>query len=182
MLISLMVLALTVMDEPQSVIATARAAVAPPVAVEAPVDVAPSVLQTTLDTATPHNLTTDQQIARWIDQRQPGEPAFDKPVGPADDRRLHGEVSAGIGTGGYRDVGMWVSIPLGDSGRLDLSFDHMENGLFPYSRDPRGMDRFYRDPDGPFRVRDAATRSDAWDERIRRHRAPAHPPTALEQD
>ena len=93
---------------------------------------------------------------------------------------MHGEVSAGIGTGGYRDVGVWMSIPVGDSGRVDLSYSETKNGLFPYYGDRGGFDRYYRDPDAPFSIRPAESREAAWDERVRRARSPAHPPSALD--
>lgn len=181
MLISLMALALAVYDGPDGVIATAPATPAPPLAAAAdpeastPISAA-QVPATTVQSATPHNLTTDEQIARWIDRRQSGGPVFVEDQGPSDDRKLHGEVSGGVGTGGYRDVGVWMSIPIGETGRIDLSYSQTENGLFPYYRDPRGLDRYYRDPDAPFSTLPADNRRDAWDERIRRHRSPAHPP------
>ena len=180
MLISLMALALAAHNGPDGVIATAPATPQPSLAAAAdPVDPAPAPA-TTIQSATPHNLSTDEQISRWIDQRQPGQQVFAEDEGPVDDRKMHGEVSAGIGTGGYRDVGVWMSIPVGDSGRVDLSYSQTKNGLYPYYRDPRGLDRWYRDPEGPFAVRAADTREDAWDERVRRQRSPAHPPSALD--
>ena len=181
MLISLMALALVAHDGPDGVIATAPATPAPPLAAAAAAPANPEdAPATTIQSATPHNLTTDEQIARWIDRRDPSQPAFAEDQAPADDRKMHGEVTAGVGTGGYRDVGVWVSIPVGENGRVDLSFSETKNGLFPYSRDPRGFDRFYRDPDAPFGIRPADSREEAWDQRIRRARAPAHPPSALD--
>lgn len=76
-------------------------------------------------------LTTDEQIARWLSARAV-EPT---PYGGAplwrDDRKPHGEVSIGVGTGGYRDYGVAMSLPIGESGRLDLSYRQAENG-YPY--------------------------------------------------
>jgi hypothetical protein len=181
MLISLMALALAAYEGPDGVIATAPATPAPPLAATADPATPTDSPVTTVQSATPHSLTTDEQIARWIDRRQSGGPVFAEDQGPTDDRKLHGEVSAGIGTGGYRDVGVWMSIPIGETGRLDLNYSQTENGLFPYYRDPRGFDRYYRDPDAPFSVRPADNRQDAWDERIRRRRSPAHPPSALDE-
>ena len=180
MLISLMALALAAYDGQDSVIATAPATPPPPLAAAADPATPADAPATTVQSATPHNLTTDEQIARWIDRRQPGRQAFAEDAGPTDDREMHGEVSGGIGTGGYRDVGVWMSIPVGETGRIDLSYSETKNGLFPYYRDPRGFDRYYRDPDAPFSARPAATREDAWDERLRRRRSPAHPPSALD--
>lgn len=167
MVVSLMVLALAAGNDPQGVIATARP-VAPPVPVEA---VAPSDAvgpQTTVASATPHNLTTDQQIARWVSRRQPGEPVFDEGFRPSDDRKMHGEVRAGIGTGGYRDVGVWMSLPIGQIGRLDISYDKTENAPYPYYRDPRWLNRF-DDPHGLWRrngpMRGDILRDDPFDRR-----------------
>lgn len=181
MLISLMVLALAAYDGPDDVIATAPATPAPPLAVKTDSPPPTDAPATTVQSATPHNLTTDEQIARWIDRRQSGGPVFVEDQGPTDDRELHGEVSGGVGSGGYRDVGVWMSIPVGDNGRVDLSFSETKNGLYPYYRDPRGFDRWYHDPDAPFSARPADNRQDAWDERIRRRRSPAHPPSALDE-
>ncbi len=48
--------------------------------------------------------------------------AGDGPVGVvADDRRVHGEVSVGIGTGGYRSFYARTDVPLGDAGRLSIA-------------------------------------------------------------
>ncbi len=83
--------------------------------------------------AVPHGLSTDEQIDRWLAARS----TADKPWGeaasePADDREMHGAVSFGIGTGGYRDYGVAVSLPLGESGRLDISYRRVENGYGGY--------------------------------------------------
>lgn len=180
MLISLMALTLVAHDGPDGVIATAPATPQPALAVAAG-PVAPGASPaSTLQSSTPHNLSTDEQIARWIDRRQPGQPAFAEDEGSVDDRKIHGEVSAGIGTGGYRDVGVWMSIPVGENGRVSLSYQETKNGLYPYYREPGGFDRFYRDPDAPFGVWPAETREGAWDERLRRARAPAHSPSVLD--
>lgn len=180
MLIGLLALALATSEGPDGVVATAPATPAPPLTAASVPAAAADTPSTTLQSATPHNLTTDEQIARWIDRRDPTQPAFIEQEGPVDDRQMHGEVSAGIGTGGYRDVGVWMSIPVGENGRVDLSFSETKNGLFPYYRDPRGFDRYYRDPEAPFSIRAADTREEAWDERVRRRRSPAHPPSALD--
>lgn len=98
--------------------------------------------------AVSHGLTTDQQIDRWI----AGRSTADKPWGetsnePADDRKMHGEVSFGIGTGGYRDYGAAVSLPVGEHGRLDLSYRQVENG-YPYAYYGSGLDHPYYDDSG----------------------------------
>ena len=79
----------------------------------------------------PHGLSTDQQIAQWLAARAPApSPGGDSPMW-RDDRKPHGEVSVGFGTGGYRDYGAAMSLPLGESGRLDISVRQVENG-YPY--------------------------------------------------
>ncbi len=50
------------------------------------------------------------------------------PDAPADDRRVHGEVSVGVGTGGYRSVYARTDMPLGESGRLSLAFGDTRYG------------------------------------------------------
>lgn len=40
----------------------------------------------------------------------------------ADDRKVHGEVAVGIGTGGYRSFYMRSDMPVGESGRLSVAF------------------------------------------------------------
>src|SRR5690606_20210590 len=48
-----------------------------------------------------------------------------------DDRKPHGEVSFGIGTGGYRQYGASASLPIGENGRLNIEYRQVENG-FPF--------------------------------------------------
>lgn len=79
--------------------------------------------------AVPHGLSTDQQIDRWIAGRSTADKPWAERLEPADDRKMHGEVSFGIGTGGYRDYGAAVSLPVGEHGRLDLSYRQVENGF-----------------------------------------------------
>lgn len=80
----------------------------------------------------PHNLSTDEQIDRWIAAR----PVNDRPYGREsrdafDDGKPHGDVSVSVGTGGYRDYGVAVSGPIGENGRFSLSYRQVENG-YPY--------------------------------------------------
>jgi hypothetical protein len=78
-------------------------------------------------------LTTDEQIDQWLAGRDPDRSAWaDEDMGPLDDRKMHGQVSAGVGTGGYRQYGAAVSLPIGDSGRLDLSYQQVENAPWRY--------------------------------------------------
>lgn len=78
-----------------------------------------------------HGLNTDQQIAQWLAARSPEPDAREGLAGWRDDRKPHGEISVGVGTGGYRDYAGWVSMPIGEKGRLDLSVRQVENG-YPY--------------------------------------------------
>ena len=42
---------------------------------------------------------------------------------PLPDHRVHGEVSVGVGTGGYREVAADVTAPIGDKGEVDVAID-----------------------------------------------------------
>lgn len=124
---ALIVAATLLASEPDGVVATAPATTVDLNATAEPL--APSTEGATQD-AVAHGLSTDQQIDRWIAARSTAE----KPWGEAareapDDRKMHGEVSFGIGTGGYRDYGVAVSLPIGENGRLDLSYRQVENGF-----------------------------------------------------
>lgn len=124
------------LDEPggdqDSVVATAPATSVALDATAGPV--APAVggaSQSADQSAGPHGLDTDEQIARWLSARAPVETRSGDSEFWRDDRQPHGEVSLGIGTGGYRDYGAAVSLPIGENGRLDISVRQVENG-FPY--------------------------------------------------
>lgn len=107
-----------------SVVTTAPATPAVLAGAEAPV--APPVAGASQDTA-PHGLNTDQQIAQWLAARAPA-PSPEADSSPwRHDRKPHGEFSVGIGTGGYRDYAAAVSLPIGESGRLDISIRQSEN-------------------------------------------------------
>lgn len=110
--------------------------------------VAPSVEGAAQD-AVPHGLTTDEQIDRWIAARSTADkPWAETADQPTDDRKMHSEVSFGIGTGGYRDYGVAVSLPIGENGRLDLSYRQVENG-YPYGGYyGGGLERPYYDDSG----------------------------------
>lgn len=116
--------------DPDGVVATARPT--PAVLDSAAVmPEAPSV-GVAAQAAAPHGLTTDQQIERWVALRDPAETPFADDGEPTDDRKVHGMVDVGVGTGGYRSYGAAVSLPIGESARLDLSFRQIENGFYPY--------------------------------------------------
>lgn len=112
-----------------SVVATAPATTVVLDATDAPV--APPVGAGSQST-TPHGLSTDQQIAQWLAARSSNPAALaDSPVW-RDDRQPHGEVSVGVGTGGYRDYAAAVSLPIGESGRLDISVRQSKNDPYAY--------------------------------------------------
>ncbi|HZC17766.1 MAG TPA: hypothetical protein VE309_13490 [Caulobacteraceae bacterium] len=43
--------------------------------------------------------------------------------GPARDNRVHGEISVGAGTNGYREVSGAATVPLGDTGQASIEVD-----------------------------------------------------------
>ena len=135
MLISLLVAgALVLSDDPDGVVATAPTGhQSVPVGAEAPV--APDVPSVSTQTLTPHGLTTDQQIDRWIGQRAQGEKPFSNDVDPwatRDDRKVHGQVSAAVGTGDFTAYSAEVSLPIGENSRLNLSYSESKNDPFGY--------------------------------------------------
>lgn len=122
--------------DPDGVIATANRDL-PPLTAE----VAPTTesLPQAVQAQAAHGLTTDQQISQWLAAAAETPAPYSLIEEPRDDRQVHGMVSAGIGTGGYRDYAASVSLPLGDSGRLDLHYRQTENdryGYGPYDYDP----------------------------------------------
>lgn len=141
MLISLLAAAtILVGSDPDEVVATAPKT---PVSLDVgAAPIAPSVGGAAQEAA-PHGLTTDQQIDRWLESRDPAAAPFAQDV-YADDREPHGEFSATVGTHGYRDFGAAVSLPLGEHGRLDLSYRQVENGYYGYGwGDPWDRSRGY---------------------------------------
>lgn len=96
----------------------------------------------------PHGLSTDEQISRWLSARAPERrdvqaPLWDEP----EERRLRGEVSAGVGTGGYRDMSAWASMPLGERGELSIGISQTRNAPWGWSAyGPYGR----HDPARPF--------------------------------
>lgn len=126
----LLMIAALGMGEPDGVVATAPAT---SVDLDATIQpLAPSTDGAT-QSAVPHGLSTDEQIDRWIAGRSADDKPYAETSGGAldafeDDRKPHGEVSVSIGTGGYRDYAAAVSLPVGENGRLDISYRHVENG------------------------------------------------------
>ncbi|WP_298159895.1 hypothetical protein [Brevundimonas sp.] len=128
MLIALALTALLGSEDPDGVVTTARhGAGAVMVGAEAPTtDARPDAAQVVA--VTPHNLTTRQQIDRWVAARAPESEPFAETAGPQDDRQMHGFVSGSIGTNDYSSVSVGVSLPIGENGRLDLAYSQTKNG------------------------------------------------------
>lgn len=159
---ALMMAAALLASDPEGVVATAPATAVDLEATAQPL--APSTEGATQE-AVPHGLTTDEQIDRWIAARSTAErPWAEAAEETADDRKVHGEVSLGVGTGGYRDYGVAVSLPLGEHGRLDLRYRQVENG-YPYGAYyGQGLEHPYYDDSGyafPGYQPDAAARFEA---------------------
>ena len=146
MLIVMLIAASLGASDPDGVVATA-----PATTVDLGASVGPtgsSVTGAAQAAAAPHGLSTDEQISRWLAARAPSEgqsfPEAD--LAMEDDREMHGEFSVSVGTGGYRDYGAAVSLPLGEKGRLDLRVRQTENGYPYYGR--YGYDRHWLDDGG----------------------------------
>lgn len=110
----------------QSVLTASAAALA-----ASTTDASPS---TTVQSAAPHGLSTDEQIARWIGERT-AETASKAPADPwaeSEPRKMHGEFSVGMGTGGYQDYAAAVSLPIGENGTLNLSVSQTKNSPWGY--------------------------------------------------
>lgn len=129
---ALMVAAVLMGGDPDGVVATAPATTVDLTAVNPPV--AASAEGAAQQAVEPDNLTTDQQIDHWLESRDPDATPYSgqRAERPIDDRKMHGEFTAGIGTGGYTDFGMAVSMPIGENGRLAISYRQTENGLYGY--------------------------------------------------
>ncbi|MES2861891.1 MAG: hypothetical protein V4701_10480 [Pseudomonadota bacterium] len=130
MLIALAVAALAMPSDPDGVVTTApRGDGAVLVGAVAPTtDATPDAALAGRVTA--QDLTTQEQIDRWISARTPEtEPFSDSAAaGPSDDRQMHGFVSGSIGTNDYSNVSVGVSLPIGENGRLDLAYSQTKNG------------------------------------------------------
>lgn len=87
--------------------------------------------------ATAPAVSTAQQIDDFIkttpmpDARR--DDALDGVV-PRDDGKPHGEISVGVGTGGYRSVYGRTEIPVGKNGRVSLAFEDTKGGYYGYGR------------------------------------------------
>lgn len=77
--------------------------------------------------------TTDQKISAWIGEKAPSTPKTTKPPrdrsdeplrDPGDgggDRKIHGEVGAAVGSGGYRSAYGVATIPIGKSSSATIA-------------------------------------------------------------
>jgi hypothetical protein len=78
----------------------------------------------------------DPQIQSWLDR----SPTRDGERGPIwDEDRVHGEISVGVGTGGWREFGGALSTPVGQGGRLTVRYHQSEGDAWrgrPYGYDP----------------------------------------------
>lgn len=124
------------MNDPEAVVTTAPR-VGQFVALDAVAPVADDVPAASSQTITSHGLTTAEQIDRWVGQRSTDAKPFadDGPRdvwGQRDDRKMHGEVSASIGTGDYTAWSGTVSMPIGETGRIDLSYSQSKNSPYGY--------------------------------------------------
>ena len=143
MFILLVLTSLAIAPDPDGVVATApRGADSVIVGAVAPTsDARPDA---SLIAPTAQSLTTAQQIDRWIGARTASDAPFKSDREPLDDRKMHGYVSAGIGTGDFSAVSAGVSLPIGESGRLNLSVSQSRNGYgaYGYGFPGYGYDQF----------------------------------------
>lgn len=69
-------------------------------------------------------------LKRWL-QDAPAANGEDDQAGVIQllpDRRMHGEIGFGVGTGGYRDVFAAVNMPVGETGRLGVAYEEFQYG------------------------------------------------------
>lgn len=98
---------------------------------------APAVVATPdpqVSTITPHNLTTQQQIDRWLAARSPEAEPFADDGGRLDDRKVHGYVSGSIGSNDFSAVEVGVSLPVGENGRVELTYEQVRNSYGYFGR------------------------------------------------
>ncbi|MBB5745347.1 hypothetical protein [Brevundimonas variabilis] len=132
MLNSLLVaMAALAVSDPEGIVTTAPVGSTGAVLVGAEAPVAPEVPAVSGQEITPHGLSTAEQIDRWIAQRSEASEAYGEDGEGSwlerDDRKVHGEVSAAIGTGDFSAYSASVSLPIGETGRLNLSYSQSKN-------------------------------------------------------
>lgn len=80
----------------------------------------------------------DAQISQFIDQDAGSAPPPSgggcRTAAAAADRQPHGEVWAGVGTHGYRDVGTAMTAPIGKCGSVSIAIDRTEGGFGGWRR------------------------------------------------
>ncbi|WP_395651812.1 hypothetical protein [Brevundimonas sp.] len=129
--------ALSGANDPEAVVTTAPTG-RQSVTLDAVAPVAGEIPPASSQTITPHGLTTAQQIDGWIGQGRANTKPFDDdslgrdPWDQPDDRKMHGEVFAAVGSGDYTAFGGRVSIPIGETGRVDLSYSESKNSPWGY--------------------------------------------------
>jgi len=131
MLILIALASLSIASDPDGVVSTAPRG-ADSVVVGAVAPTAEARPDASLIAPTSQSLTTAQQIDRWVAARSGSDAPFAQDRGPIDDRKMHGFVTGAIGTGDYNSVVVGVSVPVGESGRLDLTYSRSENGYAAY--------------------------------------------------
>ncbi|HST92253.1 MAG TPA: hypothetical protein VLJ13_08650 [Brevundimonas sp.] len=164
---ALMMTAALAGGEPDGVVATAPAT---PVSLDAASAPETPTVAGAAQAGVPHNLSTDQQIQRWIAPASPSESAAGSDSLIRWDRKPKAEVSVTVGTGGYRDYGAVVTGPIGENGQFSLSYRQVENGYgYPYGiGDPYFDDSGYVFP-GRYRPGAAAE----YESRVMRPEGPA---------
>lgn len=99
-----------------------------------PVELAPAIVGAGGAAITQDDLTTAEQIDRWIAARPTdARPFADADTADAAPRRIHGEVGGAIGTNDFRAYGGSVQIPIGQTGWLGLSYSESRNAPYSYS-------------------------------------------------
>jgi len=129
--------------EPDGPMASAGASGSPPVATAEAAPARTPAPEAARATPTTTPMTTAEQIDAFIKgspaARVEAEELADAAITP--DRRVHGEVSVGVGTHGYRSVHMRTEMPVGKNGWISLSAGQTEGrGLYPgcYGPGPAG--------------------------------------------
>ena len=70
--------------------------------------------------AAPPKTTPNGQVASVSDAAHEDDVEDD---GPVRDNRVHGEITVGAGTNGYREVSGAATVPLGDTGQASIAVD-----------------------------------------------------------
>jgi hypothetical protein len=74
----------------------------------------------TAPTSPPPPVKTSGQVASVSDAEAAANARDD---GPLRDNRIHGEVSVGVGTNGYREISGVATAPIGDVGQATIAID-----------------------------------------------------------